>query len=213
MFSNKDLQKARRRDGAKDEERSEEIEELLTPNERVGFKEGKSLLGCPYSEVPRHDAVLKPSARDALADLLDHNLVTSIEDVAAELATDEAKIERALELHDLSAPTETFNVEVTTDRLSGLVDLPERMVAPDNSILVCTLYVDRGLSIEEIRDVIGEAADDNVTVHERAIRTVLIDAKVLQGETSAEAERRRRQSRGETNRPDTRGLSFSTSDI
>lgn len=213
MFDKESLKKAWRRDGSKDEARSEEVEELLTPNERVGFEEGQPLLDRPYSEYPRNDELLRPAARDALSELISHDLVTSTEDVVAELGSREEKVERALSLHDLTIPTETFDVEVSTDRLDGLVDFPNRMVSADNPILVATLYVEMGVSVSEIREVIDEATHDNTTVSERDVRQALVDAKVIDGETSAEAERRRQQSRGEGHMPDTRGLSISTEDV
>ena len=212
MFDGDALRRAWSRNGAAADDRSAEVEEILSPQESVGFEEGLPLLDCDYDEYLSHGDLLRPAARQPLATLADHELVTSLEDMARELAARSETVEKALRLHDIEEPS-GFDVDVDTSRLDALMgQIPDRMKNPDNPLLVGTLYVAKGLSIEEICQVMNEATEDRVTVTESDIRQVLVDAKLIEGVTSAEAQRRRKQSRHEVNRPDSSGLSISPQD-
>lgn len=212
MFGGEDLRRAWSRSGDAADDRPEEVDDIMSPQETVGFEEGLPLLDMKYQDYPRDDELLRPAAGYALAALAEHELVTSTEDLARELGSREEKVEKALDLHGVDEP-EGFDVAVDTTRLNAFMgDVPERMKDHDNPLVVATLYVEKGLSVEEIRDVLAEATDDNVTVSERAVKQTLVDARLINGETTAEAKRRRKQNRGEVNHPDTSGMTFMAGD-
>ena len=212
MFDGDALRRAWSRDGAAADDRPESVDEVMAPGETVGFDDGLPLLNREYSDYPSNEDLLRPAAGQPLAALADHDLITSVEDVALELGARTETVEKALALHDIEEPS-GFDVEVDGSRLDSLLgDVPDRMKDHDNQLVVAVLYVDKGLSIEEIRQVMDEATEDTVTVSESDMRQALVDAKLIEGETSTEAQRRRKQSRGEVNRPNSSGLTISTED-
>jgi len=128
-------------------------------------------------------------------------MVRSAEDMAAELNTTEEQVRKAADLHGLALPNgEEFDITVETTRLHALVgDIPEDMVSSENPLLSAILYVNKGLSIEEIADVLAEETGN--TVNEADVRQALIDVGLLDGLTSEEREYQAKQNRGEINRP------------
>jgi hypothetical protein len=78
------------------------------------------------------------------------------------------------------------------------------MVSAENPLLSTILYVEKGLSTGEIADVLAEGTDSN-TVSEADVRQTLIDIGVLDGLTTEEREYRRKQNRGEINKPQYEG--------
>jgi hypothetical protein len=190
------LQEARERKGAAAEDRPAEVDEILEPKERIGYKNELPLLDREYSAYPEGDDILRPEAGKALETLADHPLVSSAEDMSDELGTTTGKVEQAAELHGVAIP-DGFDVEVSTSRLDTLVGgIPEGMVSPENPILTAILYVEKGLGTGEVADIL-EGATDKHTVREADVTQTLIDAGVLEGETTAEAQYRRKQNRGE----------------
>ena len=214
IFDKETLRRARSRDGEAAESRSDEVEAILGPEEKVGFRNELALLDRDYDAYPRGEELLRPAEGDALRQLADHPLVSDAEDIGEELRTDVGVVERAAELHGVDLPDGgNFDVEVNRDRLTALLgDVPTRFVSPNNPLLVTSLYVDRGLSISEIAEVLDQSTEDTTTVTETGIRQCLVDARVLEGTTSAESKRRRRHTRDEINRPDTSGLTITAED-
>jgi hypothetical protein len=206
-----DLQAARERDGAAAEDRPARVDEILEPKERIGYKNELPLLDREYSAYPEGDDILRPEAGDALETLADHPLVSGVEDMSDELNTPVGKVEKATDLHAVELPEDGFDVEVDTSRLDTLIgDIPEDMVSSENPILTAILYVEKGLGTGEIADVLGEVTDSNV--READVRQALTDARVLEGETTAEAEYRRKQARGEVGGYDN-GVTIDTTDL
>lgn len=213
MFDGDALRKAWSRDGAAADDRPAEVDELLSPQETTGYEEGLPLLNREFSDYPSNEDLLRPAARQPLATLVAHELITSIEDVTRELGARTETVEKALALHDIEEPS-GFDVDVDSSRLDALMgQIPDRMKNHDNQLVVAALYIDKGLSIEEIRQVMDEAMAETTTVPESDVRQALVDAKLIEGETSAEAQRRQKQSRGEVNRTgSSRGMSINSED-
>lgn len=199
-----DLQEARmERKGAAAEDRPSEVEEILEPRERLGYQVEKPILDCDYSEYPRGDDILRPEAGRALRTLADHPLVSGVEDIGDELATDVETVRKAADLHGIDLADETdFDVDVNMSRLHALLgaEWPDGLVRPDNPVTVATLYVEYGLSVGEIADILEEVMDRPVP--ERMVRQTLTDARLLEGRTTDEQEARLKQGRG-------RGLTIS----
>lgn len=196
MIDSNALRRAWSRDGAAADDRPEEVDEIMADRETVGYEEGLPLLSCKYDDYMTGDSLLRPAARDALETLAEHDLVADVEDMAHELHSPTETVKKALELHGIEEPS-GFDVSLDTDRLHALVDCPDRMKNPDNPLVVATLYVEKGLSVSEVRDVLDEGADDNTAVTERAVKQTLVDARVIDGQTSEQRERQWKQSRGD----------------
>jgi len=188
MFDGDALREARKRDGSAAQDRPAEVDEVLAPRERVGYKDELPLLDREYSAYPEGDELLRPSQGDTLRTLATHDMVGSVGDMAKELNTTEKRVRKAVDLHGINPDGKDFDVEVSTSRLEALVgDIPEGIVTSSNPITVAILYVDKGLSTDEIAEIMGEG------VREAVVRQTLVDARVLPGETTEEAERRRKQ--------------------
>jgi len=195
------LNKARERDGDARGDRPVEVDEILEPQECVGYENELPLLDCEYDDYPEGNQLFRPTEGGTLRTLVNHDVVQSVKDMADELNTKEKQIEKAAKLHGIELPDgSSFDVEVSTDRLHALVgDIPEDMISSENPLLIATLYVEKGLSTEEVASVLSEGTDSNVRQQE--VRQTLIDVGILEGLTSEDLEYQRRQNRGEINKP------------
>lgn len=211
MFDGSDLQQARARGGNAAQDRPDEVDEILSPKEKVGWKEELPLLNCNYSDYPDTDELLRPAEGSTLESLVEHDKVRSADDIASELNEDIETVEKAAQLHGVDLPNEEPHEEES--RLSELLgsDIPGAMVSPNNPIVVSILYVTYGLSTEEIADLFTENGSNSIL--ERTIRQTLIDAAVIRGETTDDREKRRRRQRGEVTRPSSSGINFDTTKL
>lgn len=211
MFDGKDLRKAWARQGDAGD-RSEEVEEVMSAQEEIGYEEGLPLADCEYEDYPSGDELLRPGAKEVISALVDHELIASTEDLSRELDAREEHVTKALGLFGLEEPS-GFEVEVDSSRLDALMgNIPDRLVAPDNALVVATLYVEKGLSVSEVRDVLDEATNDNTAVTEKTVKQTLVDARVIDGLTSEQREQRWKESRGEVNRASDGGMTINTED-
>jgi hypothetical protein len=198
MFDGDALHAARKRDGAAAEDRPAEVDDVMSPCEKVGFKNELPLLQRDYDNYPTEGELYRPVEGDTLRTLVEHEKVQSVEDVAAELNVEKEAIEKAAELHDIGLTLGSdFDIDVDTPRLHALLgdDYPEELVDPDNPITVTTLYVGKGLGTNEIAEVFAEVTDRG-SLPDEHIRQTLVDAGVIEGMGSEEQEHRMRQNRG-----------------
>lgn len=217
-FDAESIKEARERNGAAADDRPDDVDDVLAPRETVGFREELHLLERPYDEYVRHQGLLRPVAGDVLRELADHPLVSTPDDVANELGSDVETVEKAADLHGVDLPDEEEPIAIDISRLDSLVGggFPEDMADPTNPILIGTLYVSKGLSVTEVAQILSEATDDYGTVDPSEVRQTLVDAHLINGETSAEGERRRENNKMEINRPhhgDGGGININTRDF
>lgn len=207
MFDPESLHAARERDGAAADDRPEDVDDVMSPREVVGYGTEASLLDCGYDEYPDGEDLYRPSMGDTLRSLVEHDMVESAEDIADELNTDVKTVRRAADRHGIDLPDGSdFDVEVDTARLYGLLgaEWPDELIAPDNPVTVATLYVEYGLSTEEVSAVLEEVTD-YPSVPERVVRQTLVDTGVLDGTTTDEQQARMDRTHG-------RGLTVSVED-
>lgn len=149
----------------------EAAREALEPTEeRVGFGTGASLVdggedSTDHGHYPTGEDLLRPTARDTLAAVADHEKVADIEDVADELDTSRDTVERALRLHGVDEPqggaTEDTTEDTVTLPLHGEVDL-EHVRTPvwrDARVLE-HLAVRCGFGVEDIKTVLERERND-----------------------------------------------------
>ncbi|QRV15462.1 hypothetical protein JMJ58_00740 [Haloterrigena salifodinae] len=182
------IAEARERNGQPREERPEEVDEFFEPTEEVGYKQGLSLLDRSYENYPSRQELLQPGNGDTLDTLSEHELVTSISDVASELNIRDEVIEKAANLHGVDLSTfeitvDTSNEDTITVPLEGDVAI-EHLREPlyEDSRLLYHLYVQCGMGVEEIAQTLSDSLDSvNTSVLERDIQQGLIDVGLLEG--------------------------------
>jgi hypothetical protein len=196
----------------------EEAQEALEPPE--GPLEGE--------DHPTGEDILKPSARDTLATVAEHHMVTDAEDVAAELDTSVETVEKAMRLHGIEEPegnaTEdvpegTIRVplygEVNTDYLRDPVHADSRLI---EQLAVRCQYGVRDIKdfLETERNRGRPSSKPRWTVRESDIKATLQDIGLMDPEPEERA-----TAEGEDVRlggashdfSDTGGLTVSTSDF
>ncbi|MFC3477658.1 hypothetical protein [Halobacterium litoreum] len=224
--------KASNRDGGPREDRPEEVDEFLEPEEAVGFEEGLPLLDRPYEEYP--DDPLTPDAGADVAALAGHELVGSVEDLAAELDTTEGKVRTALHLHDVEEPTAGSSFDsveregVIEVPLHGVIDV-EHLRTPvyADARLLEHLYIRCGAGISEIKEILedgmnaGRGGDKpRWSVTEAEIRSALEDVALISSEDTEGGDSERLRLGGATHdfsesgdTSPSSGLTVSTSDF
>ncbi|MFC7026825.1 hypothetical protein ACFQJ5_03260 [Halomicroarcula sp. GCM10025324] len=181
------------RDGGPLVARPEEVDAFLEPEEAVGFEEGLPLLDKEYGEYP--DDPLTPDSGADVAALADHELVGSVEDLAAELDADAGKVRTALELHDLEEPNAGGSFDAPAVEHEGVIEVPlhgvievEHLRSPvyTDARLLEHLYIRCGCGISEIKEILedgmnaGRSGDKSPwRVTEREIRTALEDVALI----------------------------------
>lgn len=196
------LLEARERDGEGADDRPEYVEEALTPDKRVGYRDGLPLVEPPegletndtrlgddvgplYEHYRRGDDLLLPEAGGFLRRLFKSEHVESIADVAEELNTERETVEKAANLHGIDVPTEG-DADDGTETVEEL-ELPSGERVPlallsdpthrDKLVLAQLLSV--GMSVEEIARYLSKELDDRVTPAE--VREAAQDASLLSG--------------------------------
>ncbi|QCS43013.1 hypothetical protein [Natrinema versiforme] len=210
MIEAKDIIEGRKRDGKAKEGRSDDVEEILSDREIVGFQTELPLLERGYSDYPDEGELLRPSNND-IEKLANHGSIHDKEEIAAELNVDVGVVDKAAELHGIDLPT-GGSFDVSVSRLDQLLgdELPEDMIDPQNPLFLSILYLEHGLSISEMADILAENFS-TANIRSSEVRQTLVDTRVLKGKTSAEQEERHKQNRGEVNRTTNGGINISTS--
>jgi len=182
------------RDGEPRDDRPEEVDAFLEPEEAVGFGEGLPLLEKGYEDYC--ESVLAPEAHADVWSVARHDMVRSIEDVAAELDTTVDKVDKALTIHDIEEPEGSGSFDVPAVEREGVIDVP-LCGAVDTAHLRSPIYEDaRLLEHMYIRCGLGEAGIQTVLedgmnagrdseksrwrVTEQQIRTALEDVALIE---------------------------------
>lgn len=178
----------RERNGKPREERPVEVDEFLEPSEEVGYNEGLPLLDRSYDQYPSRQELLQPDGGEVLESLADHDLVSSISDIASELNTREEVIEKATELHGIEIES-TFDITVASEEdtisvpIEGQVEIDHlREPLYDDSRLLYHLYVQCGMGIEEIAESLSAQLERNREVRARDIRQGLVNVGLIDGD-------------------------------
>jgi len=181
------------RDGEPREDRPDKVDTFLEPEEAVGFEEGLPLLDKEYEDYC--ESVLAPEAHADVWGVASHDMVTSIEDVAAELETTESKVQKALTIHNIEEPEGDGSFDVPAVEQEGVIEVPlhgavdtDHLRTPihTDARLLEHLYVRCGLGVGEIQTVIEdgmnagrESEKSRYRVTEDEIRTALEDVATL----------------------------------
>ena len=191
------------RDGEPRDDRPAEVDTFLQPEEAVGFEDGLPLLDKEYADYC--DSVLAPEAHADVWGVARHDLVTSVEDVAAELDATTDKVDKALTIHDIEEPEGGGSFDVPAEEqevyievpLCGAVDTTHlRTPIYEDARLLEHLYLRCGLGVAEIQTVLedgrnaGRASENSRwRVTEQQIRTALEDVALIEAETTDDRRR------------------------
>lgn len=182
------------RDGEPRDDRPEEVDAFLEPEEVVGFEEGLPLLDKEYAEYC--ESVLAPEAHADVWAVARHDMVTSVEDVAAELDTTVDKVDKALTIHDIEEPEGSGSFDVPAVEREGVIEVPlcgavdtAHLRSPifEDARLLEHLYVRCGLGVAEIQTVLEDGMNagrdsekSRWRVTEQQIRTALEDVALIE---------------------------------
>jgi hypothetical protein len=168
MYDQETFEDARARDGDAAEDRDDSVDELLEW-EQLGRNVGDPLAADDYSRYPsQREELSGPKWRELLRDLFAHPLVRGYGDAVEELggngdthmrrkwsktlqnAADAASLD-AGELFDRGDPNDVGGPQNALTALTS--DLSRHVVREDNPLCLAYLYVEQGLSAEEIATV------------------------------------------------------------
>jgi len=194
-LSNDVINDARQRDGGIDEGRDEEITELLD-TDQLGYGNSDPLEADSYDDYPTLSDLTNPQQRPFLVDLLSNDNVNSIDDAVAELtaatggtlATDwRSAVEQAIDVFNINADEllqQGNNEDNSVDKLTEIVgyDLAEELRDGGNPLLLSVLYVEHGLSTNEISELLDT---DEPTVRDKLTAVGLIGGKTRQQQRQA----------------------------
>jgi hypothetical protein len=163
-----DFESARQRGGEADDDRSDDVDELLNQyHTGAGYGQGPPLAAESYDDYPRERADLAdPDSRELLVTLFSHSAVDDYEDAARELVSGRDAFVTNDWMDDLEAAAKVHNIDcerlfrkndgndVTADGvLSELLNCDDDLVRASNPLVVANLYADKGLSAAEIADL------------------------------------------------------------
>lgn len=185
-ISSDKLLRARKRDGRPSNDRPQYVEDALTMDRRVGFKEGAPLVEHPtgadtalrlgedvseaYDHYRRGEELLKPQAHDFLQSLFDAPEIRSFEDAAAELNTDTSTVETAARLHGLNPP-ERDEDATEEDGGGNSIRLPSGERIPievlseplwTDKLVIAQLFSD-GMGVREIARYLSDETGSKIT--------------------------------------------------
>lgn len=203
------LVEARERDGEATDDRPEYVEEALTPDKRVGYRDGLPLVeppegletsdmrlgddvGALYEHYRRGESLLLPEAGNFLRRLFESEHVESVADAAEELNTERETVEKATNLHGIDVPTEG-GAEEDTETIEEL-ELPssERIPLallsdpPHRDKLVLAQLLSVGFSMEESAQYLSKETGERVTSSD--VRTACQEHNLLSGGGDSTAE-------------------------
>lgn len=181
------------RDGGPRDDRPEAVDEFLEPEEAVGFEDGLPLLDKEYEDYC--ESVLAPEAHADVWGVARHDMVTSVDDVAAELDTTADRVEKALTIHDIEEPEGGGSFDVPAVEREGYIEVPLcgavdtahlRTPIYEDARLLEHLYVRCGLGVAEIQTVLEDGMNvgrgsekSRWRVTEQQIRTALEDVSLV----------------------------------
>ncbi|MHC3380225.1 hypothetical protein [Haloarcula sp. H-GB5] len=184
------------RDGEPRADRPEAVDKFLAPEEAVGFDEGLPLLDKEYADYC--ESVLAPEAHADVWAVSQHGMVTSVEDVAAELDTTVGKVRKALTIHDIEEPKGDGSFDVPAVEQEGYIEVPlcgavdtTHLRSPlyEDARLLEHLYVRCGLGVAEIKAVLEDGMNtgrssekSRYRVTEQQIHAALEDVSLIKAE-------------------------------
>ena len=194
-LSNDVINDARQRDGGIDEGRDEEITELLD-TDQLGYGNSDPLEADSYDEYPTLNDLSNPQQRPFLVDLLSNDNVNSIDDAINEILGANSgtivrewrsAVEQAIDVFDINADDlleQGSNEDNSVDKLTEIVgyDLAEELRDGGNPLLLSVLYVEYGLSTDEISELLDT---DEPTVRDKLTAVGLIGGKTRQQQRQA----------------------------
>lgn len=186
---------ARRRDGGIDEGRDNDINDVLD-TDNVGYGKGQPLEADSYDQYPSLNGLSNPQQRPFLVDLLSNDNVNSIDDAVAELtaatggtlATDwRSALTEAIDVFNINADEllqQGSNDNNSVDKLTEIVgyNLADQLRDGGNPLLLSVLYVEHGLSTNEISELLDT---DEPTVRDKLTAVGLIGGKTRQQQRQA----------------------------
>ena len=186
---------ARQRDGGIDEGRDNDINELLD-TDQLGYGNSDPLAAPSYDDYPTLSDLTNPSQRGFLVDLLGNDNVNTIDDVVSELtaatggtlASDwRSALTEAIDVFNINADElleQGSNEDNSVDKLTEIVgyDLAEELRDDGNPLLLSVLYVEYGLSTDEISELLDT---DEPTVRDKLTAVGLIGGKTRQQQRQA----------------------------
>ena len=194
-LSNDVINDARRRDGGIDEGRDNDINELLD-TDQLGYGKGQPLEADSYDEYPTLNDLSNPQQRPFIVDLLSNDNVNTIDDVVNEILGANSgtivrewrsAVEQAIDVFDINADEllqQGSNEDNSVDKLTEIVgyDLAEELRDGGNPLLLSVLYVEYGLSTDEISELLDT---DEPTVRDKLTAVGLIGGKTRQQQRQA----------------------------
>jgi hypothetical protein len=207
-LSARKLVAVRERDGraADADERPSYVRDALSPERRVGWRDGRPLVSHPegaddeltlgddpssaYSHYKRGDDLLMPDAGAFLQELADADEVSSVSDMADEIKTSQSVVSRAMGLHGVEPPsngdgeTEGDNDEREAIRLPSGESLPLAILCDPpwrDKLVLADLLGTCGLSVGEAARWLTEHVTDGGRVTESDVRGAARDANLLDG--------------------------------
>lgn len=203
-ISSTKILEARARNGAAAEERPSYVSDALSPDIRLGFRQGRPIVEPPsgrddsltlgdsdnYSHYIRRDELLKPQAGAFLSELFNSDLIESVEAAAEELQTDEETVRKAANLHGIDIPEPPADGAGDSKQLKEL-QLPSGESIPiavlenppwkDKLVLTQLLATD-GLSTAEAARYLSRELDSNPT--EADIRRAAENCQLLSDDSA-----------------------------
>ena len=194
-LSNDVINDARQRDGGIDEGRDEEITELLD-TDQLGYGNSDPLEADSYDDYPTLSDLTNPQQRPFLVDLLSNDNVNSIDDAINEILGANSgtivrewrsAVEQAIDVFNINADEllqQGNNEDNSVDKLTEIVgyDLAEELRDGGNPLLLSVLYVEHGLSTNEISELLDT---DEPTVRDKLTAVGLIGGKTRQQQRQA----------------------------
>ena len=194
-LSNDVINDARRRDGGIDEGRDNDINELLD-TDQLGYGKGQPLEADSYDEYPTLNDLSNPQQRPFIVDLLSNDNVNTIDDVVNEILGANSgtivrewrsAVEQAIDVFDINADEllqQGSNEDNSVDKLTEIVgyDLAEELRDGGNPLLLSVLYLEHGLSTDEISELLDT---DEPTVRDKLTAVGLIGGKTRQQQRQA----------------------------
>ena len=194
-LSNDVINDARRRDGGIDEGRDNDINELLD-TDQLGYGKGQPLEADSYDEYPTLNDLSNPQQRPFIVDLLSNDNVNTIDDVVNEILGANSgtivrewrsAVEQAIDVFNINADEllqQGNNEDNSVDKLTEIVgyDLAEELRDGGNPLLLSVLYVEHGLSTNEISELLDT---DEPTVRDKLTAVGLIGGKTRQQQRQA----------------------------
>lgn len=181
MIDAEELTAAVERDGAPADDRSSVVDDALECEQRVGYFDGKPLVGGDsvelalgddptpaYDHYPEPSDLLLPSATGFLQDLAD--ATESVADAAAEVNADTSTVRKAFDIHGVEPPDGDSSTEEADDSIGYLIlpsgeELPLSLlddpVHGDKIVLASLLSM--GMGVEEIALWLSRETGDRVT--------------------------------------------------